>query len=117
MPYDPDKPYIPQSIGDIMDQLGFMMLASPDFVDDSGYFPSQNIDTVFFSLNEGLKVIRKKLGEERYAALMSLSDQMRVHFEADPENKTDDTLKGRALIHEMEDILTRRKAKAANDGD
>ncbi|MDF8334779.1 hypothetical protein [Novosphingobium cyanobacteriorum] len=90
-----------------------MMLKSPTFMDD--YFVDQNIDTVFFSLNEGLKVVRKKLGEERYAALVSLSDRMRAHFEADPEDKTEDGLAGRALIHEMEDLLTKRKAKTAND--
>lgn len=113
MSYRSYKPYIPQSIGDVMDLLARMMLDSPTFEDDSGYFPDRNIETTFFQLSEGLKIIHKKLGEERYAALVSLSDRMRTHFEADPENKTDDTLKGRALIHEMEDILTGRKA--AND--
>lgn len=111
----PYKPYIPQSIGEIIDHLGSMMIFSPTFEDHSGYLPGRNIDTTFFELNEGLKVLRKKLGEERYAGLVSLSDRMRAHFEADPENKTDDTLKGRALIHEMEDLLTQRKAKAAKD--
>ena len=105
MPYNPSKPYIPQSIGEIMDHLGFMMLKSPTFSDDSGYFPGRNIDTVFISLNEGLKVVAKKLGEDRYAALASLSEQMRAHFEADPEDKTDDAIKGRDLIHEMEELL------------
>ena len=106
MPYNPSKHYIPQSIGEIMDLLGFMMLKSPTFVDESGYFPGQNIETVFFSLNEGLKVVAKKLGEDRYAALASLSERMRAHFEADPEDKTDGAIKGRELIHEMEDLLT-----------
>ncbi|OJW67328.1 MAG: hypothetical protein BGO57_14025 [Sphingomonadales bacterium 63-6] len=113
----PYKPYIPRSIGEIMDKLGSMMLYSPTFEDDSGYFPGRNIDTIFFELNEGLKALRKKLGEERYAALVALSDRMRAHFEADPENKTDDTLKGRALIHEMEGLLINRKGKAANNGE
>ena len=27
-----------------------------------------------------------------------MSDRMRAHFEADPENKTEDTLKGRAIL-------------------
>lgn len=114
MPRRPYQPYIPQTTGEIMDHLGMMMLKSPTFKDD--FFIEQTIDTVFFSLNEGLKVVRKKLGEERYAALLSLSDRMRTHFEADPEDKTEDGLAGRALIHEMEDILTRRNAKTANDG-
>ncbi len=30
---------------------------------------------------------------------------LRAHFEADPENKTDDTLKGREIIREMEALL------------
>lgn len=111
----PYKPYIPQDIGDLMDLLASMMLYSPTFEDLSGYFPGRNIDTTFFELNEGLKVIRKKVGEERYAALVALSDRMRAHFEADPENKTDDTIKGRELIHEMEDLLTQRKPKVVKD--
>ncbi len=49
------------------------------------------INTEFFALNEGLKNLRKKLGEERYKALVALSNWMRAHFEADPENKTDET--------------------------
>ncbi len=96
-----------------MDMLGSMMLSSPTFEDDSGYFPEQNINTVFFSLNEGLKMVRKKLGEDRYSALLSLSDQMRIHFEADAEDKSGDTLAGRELILEMEDILKRQNV--AND--
>lgn len=106
------KPYIPHDIGEIMDLLGFMMLASPRFVDDFGYFPGRDIEATFFELNEGLKVVCKKLGTERYDALLALSDRMRGHFEADPENKTEDTIKGRALIHEMEDLLTQRRRKA-----
>lgn len=116
MPHRPYKPYIPQSIGEIMDHLASMMLDSPAFEDDSGYFPGRNIDTTFFELNEGLKVVRKKLGEERYTALAALSDRMRAHFEADPENKTDDTLKGRAIIHEMEDLLTGRAGRVPGGG-
>lgn len=110
----PYQPYIPQAIGEIMDHLAFMMLSSPTFEDDSGYFPGRNIETTFLALNEGLKAVRKKLGEERYVALAALSDRIRAHFEADPENNTDDTLKGRALIHNMEELLTKQKAKAAN---
>jgi len=36
---------------------------------------------------------------------------MRAHFEADPEDKTDDALKGREIIREMEDLLRRRGRK------
>jgi hypothetical protein len=99
------RPYIAQSVGELMDQLASMMLGAPTFKDKTGYFPQKNIDTAFFALNEGLQSIRKKLGEERYAALRTLSDKTRALFEADPEDKTGDTQAGRMLIHQMEDIL------------
>ncbi|EAT07927.1 hypothetical protein SKA58_04831 [Sphingomonas sp. SKA58] len=87
-----------------------MMLSAPKFKDKTGYFPDRNIDTEFFALNEGLKTIRKKVGEENYQALVALSDKMRAHFEADPKDST----KGRNCIVEMEAILkasTRGKSR------
>jgi len=102
MPY---KPYIPQDVGEILDQVRSMMLGSPDFKDDTGYFPERNIDTAFFSLNEGLQVIRGKLGEEHYMTLRGMSDQMRALFESDPDNTNGGTKAGRKLIREMEGVL------------
>lgn len=55
------KPYVPQDVGELLDYLGYMMLASPTFKDKTGYFPRQNIDTAFLGLNEGLLVARKVL--------------------------------------------------------
>ena len=81
------------------------MLHSPTFKDETGYFPEENIDTVFFSLNEGLLVVRKELGEQRYATLRAMSDKMRALFEADPDDNTGDARAGRKLVREMEDIL------------
>lgn len=100
-PYDP---YVPETIGELIDQLGSMMLSSPTFVDTLGDFP-QNIDSEFFVLKEGLKAVRKKIGEERYARCLEMADRMRAHFEADPEDKTDDSLAGRQLIADMMAIL------------
>ena len=108
----PANMYIPQGVSEIIDHLGLMMLYSPTFVDDTGYFPNRNIDTVFHQLNEGLRLIRGKLGKERYLKLVEMSDRMRAHFEADPENKTDDTLKGRDIISEMEDLLKQSGSKS-----
>ena len=88
--FPPYKPYIPKGISEIMDYLGMMML---------------DLEMAFYELNEGLRLIRGKLGEERYRKLMEMSDRMRAHFEADPENKTDDTLMGRDIISEMEAVL------------
>lgn len=100
------KPYIPQSIGELLDMMGYMTLAAPTFKDKTGYFPRDNIDTAFFSLNEGLLVVRRELGEERYVSLRAMSDKMRALFESDPDDKTGDTQAGRMLIFEMEEILT-----------
>lgn len=108
------KTYVPRNVSEIMELLGWMMLASPDFEDHSGYFPDRNADTEFYALNEGFKNIRKKLGEDRLAALLTLSDRARAHFEADPNNETDDTLAGRRLIAEMEDIVTGKVRPEAN---
>lgn len=101
------KPYVPQNAGELLGYLAHMMLASPTFKDKTGYLPRENIDTTFFSLNEGLQTIRKRLGEERYSALKVLSDKMRALFESDPEDRTGDTQKGRDLIGEMEGILAK----------
>jgi hypothetical protein len=102
------KPYIPQNVGDIMDVLGSMMLSSPTFTDETGYLPGRNIDTVFLQLNEGLQTIREQLGEGLYLKLREMSDRMRAHFEADPENKTDETLKGRDIIDKMMNAIDPR---------
>lgn len=106
--------YVPKTIGEMLELLADMMLTSPSFKDKTGYFPEQNIDIEFFALNEGLKALRRKLGEESYEKLVALSARMRAHFEADPEDKTEDGIKGRDCILGMEDILkasAQRKAR------
>ena len=97
--------YVPQRIGELMDHLAMMMLSSPQFHDQTGLLPDASIDTVFAELNGGIEIIRKKVGEENYAKLLEISARMRAHFEADPEDKTEDGIKGRECIHEIEDIL------------
>jgi hypothetical protein len=89
-----------------------MLLGAPTFLDRTGYFPYRNLDYDFQQLTEGLSNIRQTLGEERYNELMRMSDQMRALFEADPEDKTGETLKGCKIIHEMEDILIQVRRKS-----
>jgi hypothetical protein len=93
------------SVSDLEDKLGWMMIKAPKFEDTTGYLPGRNLDITFFELKESLKLLRKTLGEDRYFALATLSDRMRAHFEADPEDKTDDGLKGRELIREMQNLI------------
>jgi hypothetical protein len=101
----PYNPPILDNIGDISDLLDWMMLESPALVDRTGYFPGKTLDSVFYGLNESLALVRRNLGEQRYLQLIDRSHRMRAHFEADPHNKTDDTLKGRDLINEMLAVL------------
>jgi hypothetical protein len=96
---------IPKNLSELRDTLGGMMLLSPKFEDITGYFPGRSIDTTFYELNEGLRLMRGKLGDELYLKLRDMSDQMRAHFEADPEDKTGESLKGREIIMDMEDLL------------
>jgi hypothetical protein len=108
----PYEPYIPKNISELRDLLGWMMLASPTFADKSGYFPGRSVETAFHALNESLRLMRSKLGEGRYLKLREMSDRMRAHFEADPEDKTEDGLKGRDLIVEMEELLKQKASKS-----
>ncbi len=89
-----------------------MLSSAPKFLDKTGYFPYQNLDYVFRQLNEGLSVNRPTLGDERYHELVRMSDRMRSLFEADPEDKTGETLKGCKIIHDMEDILRQARRKS-----
>lgn len=102
------KRYVPQTVGELMDLLGAMMLTSPTFKDDTGFFFERDINTTFEALYSSLEGLRRKLGEERYAKLVDLAQRMRTLFEADPEDKTGETIKGRQLIVEMEKVLRRK---------
>jgi len=55
--------------------------------------------------------LQPKLGEDFYRKLRGMSDQMRAHFEVDPEDQTDDSLKGRDIILEMMDLLKQSRRK------
>ena len=111
--YRKNSPRVPTGINEVWDFLGHMMLAAPTFRDSSGYFPYRNVETQFQSLNEGLKTVRSDVGEETYQKLVALSDRMRAHFEADPESKNGEVIKGRELILDMQDILKASRKRQA----
>jgi hypothetical protein len=107
MPSNPEL-YIPQTLGEVDDRLGAMMLNSPLFKRHSRYLPESSLDTEFLALNEGLKRIHSDLGEELYERLARMSDQMRALFEADPEDKTGETAAGQKMILQMIDLIQAR---------
>lgn len=102
----PAKLYVPQDLGELLDELIWMSLNSPKFEDKLGYFPGQNIGAVFEALNAGLAVNRPQLGEERYDRLAKLSEKIRACFEADPDNSNGEARRGKEMIYEMEDIIS-----------
>ena len=104
--------YVPGNVGEVIDQLNHMLLGAPKFEDKTGYFPIRNLEYDFQQLAGGLNNIRQALGEARYQELTGMSDRMRALFEADPEDKTGDTLQGCKIIHEMEDILRQVRRKS-----
>ncbi len=99
------RPYVPGNVDEVIDQLNHMLLGAPKFQDKTGYFPNRNLDLDFLQLTGGLNNTRQALGEDRYQQLMQMSERMRALFEADPDDKTGETLQGCKIIHEMEDIL------------
>ena len=107
----PVKIHIPQNLSELLELLGSMMLQAPTFKDKTGYLPFLNLDYVFQELHEGLSHNRRKLGEDRYNELLRMSDQMRTLFQADPEDKTGETVEGRKIIHKMEDVLRQPRPK------
>jgi hypothetical protein len=104
-----EKLYIPGTISEVMDYLASMMLGSPTMTDPE--FPFWNIDSRYYALKDGLSRESKKKGKERHAKLLQLSNRMRAHFEADPDDTNGEAHKGCLLINEMEDLLLGRDAK------
>ncbi|WP_416463029.1 hypothetical protein [Sphingomonas sp. VDB2] len=121
--YRKTNPYIPDSLSEIYDMLGSMILGAPTFIDATGVFHDQNIDTEFHALTEGFGKVRKKLGEERYAQLIALAAQAKALFADDPNDDNGKTDEGRALLFEIEKLIqaTRSRRVAAkrkdDDGD
>lgn len=99
----PYKPYIPQSVGELWDLIGSMVLNAPRFVDDD--FPGKNIDTEFVELIEGLTTIRKQLGEDRFTKLREMAERTKAHFVAAADDDSEEVKAGRNLLFEMEEVL------------
>lgn len=97
--------YVPNDLDSIYDFLGWMMLYAPEFRSDTFPASEQGVDITFFGLDEGLEQVRSQIGENTYLQLIVMSQQMRAHFEADPENKNGECKMGRTLIEDMSDII------------
>lgn len=119
-PFFEPRSYIPASLSEINDLLGSMILDAPTFVDRLGEFTDWNIDSMFDKLHQGFDVVRKKLGEDQYATLLDLAQRAKAQFAADQDDTNGNTDLGRALLFEMEDVLSdvrnrRTKAKLPDE--
>ena len=119
-PFFDRRPYVPGSPSEIHDVLRSMVLDAPTFVDPLGDFPKRNIHTIFHMLDEGLGVVRNKLGEQSYATLSDLAKRAKALFAADQDDTNGNTDLGRVLLFEMEDVLRdvrnrRTKAKLLDE--
>ena len=104
----PYKPYIPQTVGEVVDLLGSMVLDAPKFEDES-YFVGMSIETEYFALDEGLKLIRRKLGEDRYAKLVKMALLTKEKFlRSSSEGNAEELAAGRNILIEMIEMLRRR---------
>lgn len=109
-------PYIPKTLGEIYDQLGAMVLHVPrKFKKKTGYFPETFLEADFYELNNGLKLVREKLGEDNHAKAIDMSARAKALFEADPDMKTGQAEDGIVLLDEISDLIRdarRRRVRA-----
>jgi hypothetical protein len=105
-----NKEYVPRTLDGLADFLSRLWGDAPTFKDRTGHAPWQSIDTMFVSLDAGLKRFRPYLGEPLYHQLQSMSVQLRAHFEADPEETTGETRKGKFLAQDMVELIDARVA-------
>ncbi|MBW6532145.1 hypothetical protein KZ820_15495 [Sphingomonas sp. RRHST34] len=99
------RPYVPQALSEIEDQLGSMMLKSPHFKDRTGYFPDLSLESSFFKLNSGLDRMREKLGEDVHAKAIELSGRAKALFLQAPDIASEKTREGNRLLDEIDQLI------------
>ena len=96
--------YIPSSIGEISDQIGAMVLCMPDMeLPNSGL----GFEGAYAQIEESFGIVRTKLGEDKYLALIDMARKSRNLF-AVGSNK-----EGRKVLMEMKKQLNWRGSKRA----
>jgi len=101
----PIKVHIPNDISELLTLLGWISVKAPKFTDRTGYLPGVTLDSAFHALSGGLSNVRPELDDSAFHRLRLMSEQARALFEADPDDKTGQTLQGRQLILQMEDVV------------
>jgi hypothetical protein len=101
--------YVPSTLSEIYDKLASVLGGAPLFQSD--WDMDRNIDTEFDALFASFEKVRKKVGEDRYAALVDLATRAKALFAADPEENNGKTEQGLDLINEIEDIIQAARSR------
>lgn len=101
--YERRGEYIPKGRTELLEYIAFLVLSGPKFVDH--YFPDQTLDSVFDSFAEGVERVQKKLGSERHALIIELSNKAREHYRRDPDKTNGGTDDATDLLLEIEELI------------
>jgi hypothetical protein len=88
--------YVPTTRGELSDYIGSLVLCLPDMeISNSGL----DMAGAYRLLEHSLGLVRTKIGDERYHALIAMARQSHEHFQND-ESKA-----GRRLLQDMGKLL------------
>ena len=94
---------VPETIGELIDQIGWMVLTAPEF--QSTMAPNGNIDIAFEELSKGIEHLCPKFGEQHCADLHSIADESKALLE---EGKLKE---GAFRLQDIRDFLIQKKWK------
>lgn len=92
--------YVPASIPEVRDQIGAMVIAIPDLADN---ISNDGVPGAFRDLQDGLDLVRKRLGEPLYLQLSEMARASHAHFVAGERKQ------GRILLQHMDEAMKRRR--------
>ena len=95
MPYR----YVPSSVPEVREQICAMVIAIPDLVDN---IADGGVPGAFRDLQDGLNLIRKRLGEKLYLQLSEMAEASHAHFKAGEDRQ------GRFILQDMDEAMRQR---------
>ncbi len=92
--------YVPSSVSEIKDFLGYMVLSAPD------NFPEgETLDEEYDLMFECLGIVRKRIGEARYDQLIDMAQRSKQLF------VDGNDLAARAMLANMKEVVSGREPK------
>jgi hypothetical protein len=90
--------YVPSTMSEIKDFFGYMALSCPDEFPDG-----HTMEEAYTELEEGLGLVRKKIGDERYSRAIEMVEQSKQLF-TDGEDRA-----GSAMLMNIGEVISGRK--------